>query len=365
MRLKSIFWALLLIFAFQFFGPGLFAQPQSFVNTNAKNGEKLRNIIKTENVPGISVCVILDGKTVWNEAFGFANIESNSIATSDTKFGIGSISKSLTAVLAMRLSEEGLLDIDAPIERYLPDFPHRDRGVTVRLILSHLSGYEDKFDDDNFYNAKRFETTREVLERFYNEKLAANPGERTIYGTTTFTLVAAVIEKVTGLTFTAAINKWLFEPIGLKNVVPNDRKLIIQNRTAFYIKEEEILVNGEFVDSSFKLAGAGFLSTSGDLAKFGSSIINEGLLRGETLNTLFRPAKTIKGEITPFALGFRVTKLPDGGEVILQPGGGVGISSVLYVDRKRNLSLAILSNRTFAPIGNLAMLQEFADSYFR
>lgn len=330
----------------------------------SQNREKLRQIISKESVPAISIAVIKNGKTVWKEGFGVSNIETNSPATADTKFGIGSISKSLTMVLAMRLAEEGLLDLDAPIEKYLPDFPHKNQGVAIRVIGSHLSGYADDFDNDNFYNTKRYETTEQILQEFYREKLAAKPREKSIYGTTTFTLIAGAVEKVTKRDFATAMNDFVLKPLQLKNIQPNDKRQIIPNRTAFYVKDDNgKTVNGEYVDPSFKIAGAGFLSTAEDLAKFGAALIDAGFLKQKSLDELFQIGETSAGEKTPFALGFRVVKTSDGKEVIHQPGGGVGISSVLFIDRNKKISLAILTNQTGAPIGSLSFLRSISDSF--
>lgn len=245
------------VIVFLFFWANIFSsnvagQKKDYAQIIAQNREKIRQILTTENVPGIGIAVIKDGQTIWNESFGLANLEANSPAAIETKFGIGSISKSLTMVLAARLAEEGLLDLDAPLEKYLPDFPHRNQGVTIRLIGSHLSGYADDFDNDNFYNTRRYETTEQVLKEFYKEPLAAKPRQRSIYGTTTFMLIAGAIEKVTKRDFVTAMNDFVLKPLGIKNILPNDRRAVIPNRTSFYLKNETgKIINGEFVDPSF------------------------------------------------------------------------------------------------------------------
>lgn len=355
----SVHFLLTVLFCVTVFG-------QNYEQIIAQNREKLRQILTQDSTPGASIAVIKNGKIVWNEGFGLSNIETNSPVTTNTKFGIGSISKSLTMVLALRLAEEGLLDLDAPIEKFLPDFPHKNQGVTIRLIGNHLSGYADDFDNDNFYNTKRFETTGQVLQEFYKEKLAAKPREKSIYGTTTFTLIAGAIENVTKRDFATAMNDFVLKPLQLKNILPNDKRQIILNRTAFYIKDNSgKTINGEYVDPSFKFAGAGFLSTAEDLAKFGAALIDEGFLKRKSLDELFQLAETSTGEKTPFALGFRVVKTSDGKEIIHQPGGGVGISSVLLIDRQNNVSIAILTNQTGAPISNLNLLRSILDLFNR
>jgi CubicO group peptidase (beta-lactamase class C family) len=160
------------------------------------------------------------------------------------------------------------------------------------------------------------------------------------------------------------MNDFVLKPLRLKNILPNDKRQIISNRTAFYIKNDAgKTVNGEYVDPSFKLAGAGFLATAEDLATFGAALIDEGFLKRKSLDELFQLGETSGGEKTPFALGFRVVKTSDRKEIIHQPGGGVGISSVLFIDRQNKVSIAILTNQTGAPIGNLNFLRSIADSF--
>jgi serine beta-lactamase-like protein LACTB, mitochondrial len=169
---------------------------------------------------------------------------------------------------------------------------------------------------------------------------------------------------VTKKDFTTAMNDFVLKPLGLKNILPNDRRAIISNRTSFYLKNEKgEIVNTEFVDSSFKLAGAGFLSTAEDLAKFGAALTKEGFLKNKTLDDLFQPMSTASGEKTVFGLGFRIQKDADGREVIYQPGGGVGISGVLFIDRRNKISMAVLTNRTGTPIGDLGLLRSLSDSF--
>jgi CubicO group peptidase (beta-lactamase class C family) len=324
---------------------------------------KLSAVLSEQKVPGAAIAVTVAGQTVLNEAYGFSNIESKAAATTQTKFGLGSVSKSLTMVLAFRLAEKGLLDLDAPIEKYLKDYPYKGRGITVRLIGTHLSGYADEFDDRYFYNSRRFDSTDDVLREFFKEAPKFAAGERSVYGTTTFTLVAGVIESVTKKPYFEALREYVLEPLKMKSVEVNDRRRIIEGRTSFYIAgPDKIIQNGEFVDPSFKVAGAGLLSNAEDLSKFGASLTRAGFLSDNSLRQLFAPAMTKGGEQTVFAPGFRVVR--DGErEFIFQPGGGVGVSSILYIDRKRGISLAIVTNLTGAPVGGLGFLRSIADAF--
>jgi CubicO group peptidase (beta-lactamase class C family) len=102
-----------------------------------------RAIIQTEiapKVPGLSVTVSVDGAIVWSEQFGYADLATQAPVTRTTRFRIGSVSKSLTAAGLALLVERGQLDLDAPVQKYIPDFPQKNGIITPRLLAGHLTG---------------------------------------------------------------------------------------------------------------------------------------------------------------------------------------------------------------------------------
>jgi CubicO group peptidase (beta-lactamase class C family) len=91
------------------------------------------------NIPGFALAVAVDGKIVWSEAFGYADLEAKRPATTETQFRIGSVSKPLTADAVAQLYEAGKLDLDAPVQRYVPTFPEKGAPITTRLLGGHLA----------------------------------------------------------------------------------------------------------------------------------------------------------------------------------------------------------------------------------
>jgi CubicO group peptidase (beta-lactamase class C family) len=314
----------------------------------------VREMLERGAVPGASVAVARDGEIVWTEGLGLADVEQNVAATAETKFGIGSITKSLTTALAARLVDRGLLDLDAPIERYVPEFPHKGQGISVRLVAAHLSGLGTETDTRLYTTATRYETTDAALAELRGERLAARPRERHLYGTASYTLIAAAVERAAKRDFVSAMREQVLEPLGMGDTVPNDRRAIVPNRTAFYVEEGGRTVNAPYFDPSYKLAGAGYLSTAADVARLGAALLRPGFLEQKTRDELFRPLATAGGQETEFALGWRVGKDDRGRRIFYQPGGGLGISSwiVLYPDER--LVVAVLTNKTGAPSGTVA-----------
>jgi CubicO group peptidase (beta-lactamase class C family) len=288
--------------------------------------EAVTGMMQRARVPGVSVAVAVKGEVVWAEGFGFADLEHEVPATAHTRFGIGSNSKSLTTALLGRLMEEGLLDLDAPVERYLPEFPHAGKGVTIERVAAHLSGLDDTFSAANAHSNVHYPTTDAALREVLREPLKYPPGQRSSYATGTYTILAAVVERVTGEPFLSALERRILQPLQLRNTVPNDRRAIVPHRTSFYaVDEGDRLVHAPFFDPSFKWAGAGYLSTAEDLARFGSAHLGPGFFRAETLQRILTSLRTTAGEDTGLGLGWRIgadagfgmnwTIGPDGWEV--------------------------------------------------
>jgi CubicO group peptidase (beta-lactamase class C family) len=324
-------------------------------------GERLRR----DEIPALGAAVASRGRIVWSEAFGQADREAGRAATTATQFGIGSITKSLTMALAGRLVDEGRLDLDAPVERYLPDFPHRGRGITVRLIAGHLSGLGDTFANANRLTTRRYDT-REALAEVVKERPRGPAGVEHHYATGTYTIIAAVIEAVAGEPFPAALERHVLRPLEMTATVPNDPRVPAPRRATFYEDVDGKPTRAPAYDPSHKLAGAGYLSTADDLVRFGSALIDPGFLTARTLEQLFTPLETRAGEDTGVGLGFRIgqnawpgmgwTIGPDDEtrRIVHQPGGGPGISAWLVIDRDARLVVAVLSNKTSANVGGKA-----------
>jgi CubicO group peptidase (beta-lactamase class C family) len=321
--------------------------------------------MERDDIPALGAAVASRGRIVWSEAFGQADREAGRAATTATQFGIGSITKSLTMALAGRLVDQGRLDLDAPVERYLPAFPHAGRGITVRLIAGHLSGLGDAFANENRLTTRHYDT-QAALAAVVKEAPRGPAGVEHFYATGTYTVIGAVVEAVAGEPFAAALERHVLGPLGMRSTAPNDPRAFAPQRAAFYEDANGKPVPAPAYDPSHKLAGAGYLSTTEDLVRFGSALVDPGFLRAGTLEQLFTPLRTRAGEDTGVGLGFRIGQDawpgmgwligPDDEKrrIVHQPGGGPGISAWLVIDRDAGLVVAVLSNKTSANVGGKA-----------
>src|SRR3954468_15782264 len=213
------------------------------------------------NIPGFALAVAVDGKIVWSEAFGYADVEAQRRATPETQFRIGSVSKSLTADAVAQLYEAGKLDLDAPVQRYVPTFPDKGAPITTRLLGGHLAGIRHHKGDE-FTANKAFPNVTAGLSIFQNDSLVAPPGTRFSYSTYGFNLVSAVVEGASGESFLTYMSRHVFKPLGMKHTAPDKNDSAIVNRTRFYERTDSgQFVRAPTVDNSYKWAGGGFIST--------------------------------------------------------------------------------------------------------
>ena len=140
----------------------------------------VREIMAESGIPGISVAVGFHGSVVWSEGFGLADLEHSVPVTTLTKFRIGSVSKPITAAALGLLMEAGSLDLDAPVQDYVPDFPEKRWPVTVRQVAGHISGIRHYRGNENG-SSRRYSSVSEGLDIFESDALLFEPGTQYSY----------------------------------------------------------------------------------------------------------------------------------------------------------------------------------------
>jgi serine beta-lactamase-like protein LACTB, mitochondrial len=295
-------------------------------------------------IPGLSVTVARDGKIIYSEGFGFADLEEHVPAKATTKFRIGSVSKPITAAVLVKLVEQNKLDLDAPIQKYVPSFPDKGEPITLRELAGHLGGIRH-YKEGEFYIQQHFNSVLEGLAIFKDDPLVDPPGVKFHYSSYGYNLLSAAIENACGKEFLSCMRDQEFVPLGLKNTVPDQPIEIIEQRSRFYVHEKDApLQNAPYVDNSYKWAGGGFLSTTEDLVHFGSALLQPGFLSKESLALLFTSQKTKAGEETGYGMGFPVGKSKSGQRIFHHSGGSVGGTSQLILYPDEHLVIAMICN---------------------
>ncbi|XP_071451543.1 uncharacterized protein [Hetaerina americana] len=253
--------------------------------------ERIQRLKNEIGAPAIVVGVSVNGEVVWKEGVGFSDLENKVPAHEDTVMRIASISKCITAAMVGRLWQEGIIDIDQPIQKYVPSFPEKTFGdekvtITTRQLMCHLSGirHYTKLRKDNavgsgdgqleeFYGKERYETTEKALSIFKNDDLLHRPGSKYLYTTYGWTVVSAVMEGATGKTYPQLLRAFLRE-IGMRKTYLDEPEPNIYGRSKCYGKNKNgRIINSPYVDNSCKWAGGGILSTVGDLLTFANVML--------------------------------------------------------------------------------------------
>ncbi len=268
----------------------------------AQAGAILAEVQQRDRIPGMAAACAVDGEIVWAEGLGLANVELNVPATPRTRFRVGSISKVLTVAAVAQLVEAGKLDLDAPMQTYVPSFRENEYPITTRQLTGHLAGIRHyKFNDRG--DKMHFDNVVASLNIFKDDALLHPPGTKWSYSSYAWNLVAAVVQGAAGQPFLEYMQEQVFDPLGLDDTCADQRRRIIPNRTGFYARRnDDELVNAPEIDVSYKWAGGGFLSSVEDLALYGSRYLpGTDFLKPETLELLFTKQTTNDG--TPMRNG--------------------------------------------------------------
>jgi CubicO group peptidase (beta-lactamase class C family) len=165
-------------------------------------------------VPGLAVAVAVDGVVRWERAYGYADLEQCVPVTRFTMFRLASVSKPVTAIAALQLAEQRKLDLDAPIQRLVPEFPETPTPITVRQLLAHTSGIRH-YRGDEAMSTRQYASLASALAIFAGDSLVHPPGTAYAYSTYGYTLLGLAVERAAGQPFLEQLRTRVLEPAGV------------------------------------------------------------------------------------------------------------------------------------------------------
>lgn len=316
----------------------------------------LRDSLVRSGMPGLSVAVAVDGMIVWSEGFGWADVENRvPVEPAVTRFRVASVSKSLTSAALGQLIEAGKLDLDAPVQRYVPSFPRKPWPITTRELAGHLAGIRH-YQGAETFSQRHYATVTDGLAIFEADSLLFQPNTRFSYSSYGWDLIGAVVEGASGEQFVEYMERHVFQPLGLRSIVAEYADSIIDGRARFYEKGTDgRVLNAPYVDNSYKWAGGGFLATSEDLARYGVAMSAPGFLKAATLKLLFTSQRTTDGVETGYGMGWFTTRHlggPGGPSCVGHSGGAVGGVSYLLLCPTEHVVVAIIGNGESSFVGS-------------
>ncbi|MCA1624790.1 MAG: beta-lactamase family protein [Acidobacteria bacterium] len=301
-----------------------------------------KRILRHANLRAIEQkAVVKHGRIVKAEGYGLANVELNVPATKETVFEIGSITKQITAAVVMLLVEEGKINTNEKIGRYLPSAPEAWNKVTVRHLLTHTSGVKSYTGLSGFELTKRLKRD-EFIKAIGAYPLEFEPGERYIYSNSGYNLLGFIIESVSGKSYWDFLQERIFKPLGMNQTANRDPQFIVPNRADGYEWENGKLVGRDYDLTDVFSAGA-IVSTVVDLAKWDAALRGDTFLKKESKAQIWTPVVFNDGKLYPYGFGWNVTEFR--GHKLVSHGGqtaGFAANISRYVDD--DLTVIVLTN---------------------
>ena len=320
----------------------------------------IRDTMRALGAPGASVTVMKAGRIVWSEGFGFADLEQQVPVTPLTRFRVGSVSKALTSVALGRLLEQGKLDLDAPVQRYVPTFPVKRWPVTARQVGGHLAGIRHYLRNEENFSYTHYDGVGAALAIFRDDSLLYQPGTRFHYSSYGWNLLSAVVEGASGNAYLRFMEREVFGAADLRHTVADYVDSIIPYRARWYTRGPNRggILNAGFTDNSYKWAGGGFLSTTEDLSAFAEALLHGRLLRPETVRLLWTPQRLTSGDTSPYGIGWFVNTDAAGRRRVFHSGGSVGGTAFLLIYPEQDLIVALLVNSDSTFVGATPTIAE-------
>ncbi len=274
----------------------------------AQKADKVDDFIKSEmqrqNIPGVSVAVIKDGKPIKIKGYGLANVETNAPVTNETVFKIGSISKPIIAMGIMLLVEEGKISLDDKVSKYLEGTPETWKDITVRHLLSHTSGI---IREAPGFNPAKIQPDADVIKTAYQSPLVFKPGEKYQYCNVGYFALAEIIRKISGKPWSEFLSERILKPFGMNSTRTTTFDEIVPNRANGYSFSSNKLSNSE-VYLALRPSGA-FLSTISDLVKLENALAGKDFLKPETRKMMWTPFKFNVGKDSNYGLGWTIDEV--------------------------------------------------------
>jgi len=298
----------------------VFAPPSPAYLEAVEEGRSIaRSLISEEKLPGLSLAVAVEGEIVWAEGFRWADIELETPVTPATLFRIGGVSKTLTAAAVGLLTQRGRLDLDAPVQRYVPGFPEKEWPIDTRQLMAHTSGIRPRphLSEGEILRYTGCADDAERLTLFADHPLRFRPGTEYQYSAYGWVLAGAVVAGAANESYLGFVQREILTPLGMESTVPDLAGDIEAGSAHFYFPRIALnpaygLQDAPTVELSCILPAGGFLSTPSDLVRLASAMMGDALLDSATVEELRAPVRLASGESTGQALGGSVGQIPVG-----------------------------------------------------
>lgn len=323
----------------------------------------------TEKTPGGMVLVLQDGQIIHQAAYGLANLKKETPLTVDHIMHLASMGKQMTAMAVMILAEQGKLDYDDPISKYIPEISQFGDEFTIRRVLHHTSGLPDYGDGitDSLMKRSDNPTNEDMIDVLSKKrKLLSDPGEAFYYSNAGYDMLAVLIERVSGETFPDFVKSNIFDPLGMKDTfsLPNKKRRANAMVTISYTGSSE---NPEAYpnDPLDNIYGSGSVySTIGDMALYDEALYGDALVSQKTIREALKPTTLNDGSVEQYGFGLEFEKWKKE-TVVAHSGAWLGFNNDYVRFPQRHFSVMVLLNRDYEYPSDPRIALKVAEFYLK
>ena len=298
------------------------------------------------DVPGASLLIIRDGRTLVQQSYGLANLEERVAAKPATNYRLASVSKQFTAASILLLAEAGRLQLDDSLRQWLPTLPEVADAMTIRHLLSHMSGlidYEDVIPAEITAQLHGHDVLK-ILETQNRTYFAPGTGYR--YSNSGYALLALIVGKASGKDFASFLKERIFIPLGMDHTVAYEQGIsTITNRAYGYSQEQGSWQRTDQSQTSAVLGDGGIYSSIDDLAKWDAALYDDRLLSAKLRELAFTPVTPTDDPTVLYAMGWRITEEKIGGTTQWHSGETMGFRNVIIRYPQQHFTVILLTNR--------------------
>ncbi|MBN8735056.1 MAG: beta-lactamase family protein [Xanthomonadales bacterium] len=294
------------------------------------------------DVPGASLLVVKDGKTVIARGYGYANMEEHTKAGPETNYRLASVTKQFTAASILLLKQDGKLKLTDPVRKYLPELPASDDKITIENLLTHTSGlvdYEDLIPSTQTAQIDDNDVLRMIASQ---DRLYFQPGSAHRYSNGGYVLLGLIVQRVSGMDLADFMKQRIFKPLGMNHTLmyEHHRGPKPANRAYGYS-----LIDGKWTRTDQSVTSAtrgdgGIYSNIEDFAKWDAALYTDKLLDADSRKLAFTPKDPIADPDTDYGFGWRLS-----GDTEWHSGESQGFRNVIIRWPKQHVTVVILSNR--------------------
>ncbi len=304
----------------------------------------MTKFLNKEKVAGVSISVNKAGEILYSKGFGYADVKQKIKIQPNHQIRTASVAKVITATALGKLVSEGKLDFDTPIGNYIPYLKAPYTQLTARQIAGHTAGIRHR-PSSNRIKKKHYTEVREMVTFFMDDPLNFKPNTAYQYSTLGYNLLASLIEEISGKKYVDYMKEDIFLPLNMTQTFPDDKYNFTQKDAKLYYlkKNGKLKLDKRIVDGSYKLAGAGFRSTSIDLSKMMDAYSN-GFLSEKVVEEMFRSNLFVNGKPTNVGIAWRLNKDSNNRLTIEHAGNWQGARTVIVYYPESQLTVSIMIN---------------------